>query len=188
MLWIRAEPEPAFPFEQSRHQVQMEAAERHAAAVQQLLGVVEGLEEELRTAEGQCHEAEVEVRQRCQTCQTCVRYVRYMSDACILAHSSYSSGLHVCAEFRCIEATCSASISYRTFNTKPCFKPLQLIFSIQLQSMSFNTCGQLTHCLQPPPPHTHVCAENALSAVQNCVQQQSSVGLCNILPVMPCIM
>lgn len=63
MLWIEAEPEHVIPVEQSRHEVQTEAAERHAAAVQQLLGLVEGLEEELRTAEGQCHEAEVEVRQ-----------------------------------------------------------------------------------------------------------------------------
>lgn len=42
--------------------MQTEARERHAAAVQQLLGLVDGLEEELLTAEAQRHEAEVEVR------------------------------------------------------------------------------------------------------------------------------
>lgn len=37
-------------------------ASRHAAAMSQLLAVVEGLEEELFAAEAACHEAEVEAQ------------------------------------------------------------------------------------------------------------------------------
>ena len=46
----------------SAEQEEAEETARHAAAVQQLLGLVEGLEEELFNAEARRHDAEVEVR------------------------------------------------------------------------------------------------------------------------------
>ena len=56
--------EAALPRPRAKTAEEEEAAEaaRHAAAVQQMLGLVEGLEEELFNAEARRHDAEVEVR------------------------------------------------------------------------------------------------------------------------------
>ena len=61
--------EAALPRPRAKSAEQEEAAEaaRHAAAVQQLLGLVEGLEEELFNAEARRHDAEVEVCSFCLT-------------------------------------------------------------------------------------------------------------------------
>jgi len=59
---LRAEAALPRPRAKSVEQEEAEEAARHAAAVQQLLGLVEGLEEELFNAEARRHDAEVEAR------------------------------------------------------------------------------------------------------------------------------